>query len=460
MENITDILCQFAVSLKYEKLPESTIDQTKKFITDYFAASLAGMVVNHGFNSAVLNIIKSFGGTPQASILLEKSKFSSAEAAYMNAIYAHGADLDDGNRLSAGHIGAAVISSVFALAETRKTYWRDIFTAINVGFDFFNRIGGAAQPSLYNKGFHSTGIVGALAAAAACSKLLGLSKKQIYNSVSLAAVQASGLIIIDETGQGCKPINPANAAKTGVVSTLLAEQGVEAPLYPLESNKGWFHAFSDGINTNYIFQGLGEKFTIDESYLKIYPTCRHTHSCIEAALEIRKQMIENGLRLGSQIEKIEVYTYASAIKSAGSIRIPRNSDEAKFSIRYAIAMALYKGKFELKDLNPTNVVDEVKRIINIIEIVQDNVLENRSKGIRGARVKIVMKNKKVFESSVLKPKGEGDEKLGWRDIEEKLYNCGKGILAENLLHKLLEECKNIREDKLYSYPALLLFEEK
>lgn len=33
-------------------------------------------------------------------------------AAFMNAVYAHGADMDDGNRKSAGHIGAHVISSV------------------------------------------------------------------------------------------------------------------------------------------------------------------------------------------------------------------------------------------------------------------------------------------------------------------------------------------------------------
>ena len=32
--------------------------------------------------------------------------------AFLNALYAHGADLDDGNSKSAGHIGASVISAV------------------------------------------------------------------------------------------------------------------------------------------------------------------------------------------------------------------------------------------------------------------------------------------------------------------------------------------------------------
>ena len=87
-------------------------------------------------------------------------------AAFMNAVYAHGADMDDGNRKSAGHIGAHVISSVFALGEKLGVTWKDIIVAINVGYEFFNRIAGAAQPGLYNRGFHSTGIAGAMACGA------------------------------------------------------------------------------------------------------------------------------------------------------------------------------------------------------------------------------------------------------------------------------------------------------
>ena len=102
---------------------------------------------------------------------------------------------------------------------------------------FFNRIAGAAQPGLYNRGFHSTGIAGAMACGAACAKLMGLDRCGVYNSVSLAAIQSSGLIIIDESGQRCKPINPANAARIGVLSALMAERGLLSSQNPLESQK-------------------------------------------------------------------------------------------------------------------------------------------------------------------------------------------------------------------------------
>ena len=82
------------------------------FIADYYAASIAGYRVNKQFNKVVMSIIKEDSGTEQASILFEKKKYPVTNAAFMNAVYAHGADMDDGNRKSAGHIGAHVISSV------------------------------------------------------------------------------------------------------------------------------------------------------------------------------------------------------------------------------------------------------------------------------------------------------------------------------------------------------------
>jgi len=138
MKRYTDILVDFVVALKYEDLPHGVIEQTKLFVADYYAASIAGYRVNKQFNRVAMSIIKEEGGAEQASILFEKKKYPVGNAAFMNAAYAHGADMDDGNRKSAGHIGTHVISSVFALGEKLGVTWKDIIVAINVGYEFFN----------------------------------------------------------------------------------------------------------------------------------------------------------------------------------------------------------------------------------------------------------------------------------------------------------------------------------
>ena len=156
MLDITRPLVDFAYKLSLDEVPSETIERTKMFIADYFAASVAGYQINTAFNTVVLNVVKEEGGAAQSSVLFSDRKFPSSQAAFLNAAFAHGADMDDGNKQSAGHVGTHVMPAVFALAEQKRVSWGDVIVAIVIGYDFFNRIAGAAQPGLYNKGFHST----------------------------------------------------------------------------------------------------------------------------------------------------------------------------------------------------------------------------------------------------------------------------------------------------------------
>lgn len=441
MQGITQRISKYIAQLSWEKLPENVLEQTKLFIADYYAACIAGYRINTGLNENVLFIFEKMGGQEEATVLFSGKKLPAGNAAFLNAMYAHGADMDDGNRKAAGHIGAHVISAVFALAEAVNAKWSDVFVAINAGYDVFNRIVGAAQPGLYNKGLHSTGIGGGIACAAACAKLLGLDADGIYNAISLGAVQSSGLILVDESGQGCKPINPANAARTGILSAQLAQLGTHSPRNPLESKKGWFNAFTNEIDEHTLLDGMGQDFTICESYLKLYPTCRHTHCCIEAALSIREKLLSNGFALPS-IKSITIFTYPSAIKSAGQIPYPKSAEEAKFSIHYCVAAALARGKFGLEELNVQN-CHEADGFAGKITLVADTDMEKRDQGIRGARVRVEMENGACFEQKLLIPRGEPRKPLGWQDIAQKTADCAAGVYDVERVHALIENVRGI-----------------
>lgn len=442
MKSITERMAAYIYKLEFDDLPSKVIETTKLFIADFYSASIAGCKANEDFNSVNFDYYSKMGGTKEASVLFSNIRIPACNAAYINALYAHGADMDDGNKVSAGHIGTHVIPAVFALAEKNNSNWKDIIVSINVGYELFNRIAGAAQPSLYKKGYHSTGVAGGLACAGACSKLLHLESNKIYDAISIATVQSSGLIIIDETGQSCKPINPANASKIGVISTELASMGIDAPKNPLESKKGWFNAFSDEINESIIFDGLGKKYTICDSYLKQYPTCRHIHSCIDAAIELRKNCEIKDIR------KIEIFLYASAIRSAGNISVPQNEGEAKFSIKYAVAVALKYGFFSLSDLTNLRLNESIIDLINKITLIEDATMENREKGIRGCKM-VITTTTDSFKILIKTPKGEGDNFLSWNDMKMKIDNCltvsDLKISADNLIDK----CKNINLDETF-----------
>ncbi|MBQ7116481.1 MAG: MmgE/PrpD family protein [Clostridia bacterium] len=447
MQDITSKLSRYVADLKYEHLPDSVIEQTKLFIADYYAACFAGYRINKPLNDVMLPLLLEMGGKSESTVLFSKEKLPAANAAFMNTVYAHGADMDDGNRKSAGHIGAHVMSAVFALAEVLNSTWGEVITAIVAGYDVFNRVAGAAQPDLYNKGFHSTGVGGSLACAAACAKLLNLDHEGVYNAISLSAIQSSGLIIIDESGQCCKPINPANGARTGLLSAKLAQAGLVSSRNPLESKKGWFNAFGNEIDEETLFDGLGETFTISESYLKLYPACRHTHCCIDGALELRSRLLKEGVEL-SDIEKITITIYPSAIKSAGNILYPKNADEAKFSIHYAVAVALSKGAFGLEELDVAS-CQSVNEFVPKIELVPDASFENRKEGIRGAKLHIGT-SKGEFEETVLIPKGEAKKPLLWDDIEVKLRQCVGDLCDIDLQKAAIDTLKKTEPQAQFS----------
>ena len=449
VEHYTEILSDFVFSLKYVDLPRETVENTKRVVLDWYSASFAGMRVNGGFNALVKSVAVN-AGQGNASVLCDRNgRYSEADAAFMNAVYAHGADMDDGNRLSMGHIAASVVSAALAVAENedlkrgRLFTGEEIIVAINAGYEIFNRVAAAAQPGLVRRGFHSTGTAGGMACAAAVAKLLGLDRVGIYRAISLAALQSGGLIIIAESGQSAKPLNPANAARIGIMSARMAEKGASAPMYPLESEKGWFHAMTDTVNEKYILDGLGKRFTVDEGYLKPYPSCRHTHAPIQCALSLRR--MAEGVYCDIPFEdivSISVYTYENAIRIAGRIDVPKTAEDTKFSIQYAIAHALVNGNFGLDTLTHAAVTDKVVDVARRIRLIPAPEMEQGDKGIRGARVQLLFGDGKRLEETALVPKGDAASPLSDDEIKAKLFACSEGILtpsdADTLLRRAYE----------------------
>ena len=440
------LLSKFAAELRFEQIPASVIEITKMYICDYYAACFAGIKVNRQFNKAILAITEAMDTSSGSATVFEHDrKFSAENAAFLNAVYSHGADMDDGNRKAMGHVAAHVMSAVFALAESLgNKSWKDIVTALMVGYEVYNRVGAMAQPGLVHRGFHSTGTAGAVACGAACAKLLDLDAEGIYQAIGIAAIQASGLLIIAESGQSCKPLNPANAARTGIISAKMAASGINGPRFPLESKKGWFHAMTDDVHYE-MLDGLGEEFTISESYLKPYPSCRHTHCGIEAAIDIREEMIKQGRSI-KDIKRIRLYIYNNAIQIAGQIKLPNNPDDAKFSIHYSIAVAMISGNYTLEDLERKPSA-EVGELTEKIELISDASMEDTASGIRGAKLNVEFNDGASLERTVLLPKGDSANPFSWDDMKRKLDACLEGFAFSSSV--IIDKIRTIETSQNY-----------
>lgn len=418
---ITRPICDFASGVDYRRLPKHVIQQVGILFLDYVSSAHAGYVVNEDFNKALFRASCSCMGDvaefKDSNVFFASQKMSAETAALLNAAYGHGADLDDGNKKAAGHIGTHVFPCLMALAEEGHRPYSSIVEAAVVGYEVFCRLGASVMPEMVDRGFHSTGMVGTLACAVACAKLMGLRSDEIYSALAIASTMSSGLLLVGETGQEIKPLNPAKAAQTGIFSARLASFGVKGSEKPLESSKGWIHAVSSDVDINEALGGLGERHSILECYMKAYPSCRHTHAVIETALVLRSRV------LASDVEAVEVRTYSHAIELAGQIDVPKSAGEAKFSIKYAFATMFCKGHFSFDDLKVSAIDPEVKRLISKITLVADDGFEDVCRGVRGARVIVRQKSGRIVEEEVLTPKGEPERPFAFDDIVEKLSVC-------------------------------------
>ncbi|MEW6671979.1 MAG: MmgE/PrpD family protein [Thermodesulfobacteriota bacterium] len=437
----TELLGRYVKELKYESLPAAVVAYAKLLVLDYLASAVAGYKVNKIFNQAVLDVVGGMGGRPESTVLFGGGRLPAANAAFLNAAFGHGADLDDGHRTAQGHPGVATIPAVLALAEATGKTGKDAIAAIVAGYEVYVRLSNAVMPSHFQRGFHGTGTVGAVAAGAAAAKTLNLSEEEVRRAISLAAVQASGLFEVSESGQMTKPINPGNAVRTGVISALLARAGCDAPTAPLEGAKGFIKAFTDTVDWDALTKELGKRHLLTTCYIKLYPGCRHLHGAIDCAVKHHKS---GSIPSVDAVDRIRIYAYPAAIQVVGNILEPTSEDGAKFSMTYAAATALISGNYTLEDLSAARSMSaKVRATIRKIEIVGEPALENRAAGIRGTRMELVLKDGTVKTESVILPKGDPEVPLEDGDMREKLRSCATGVYGETVQEALYEKAMQL-----------------
>ena len=93
---------------------------------------------------------------------------------------------------------------------------------------------------------------------------------------------------------------------------MLAKNGFSGATHILEGKQGFFAGYARQEVCYDLFKDFGEKWRAGLISFKPYPCCRHTHSAIDAALDIRRQAAGRGLKT------IRLLTYTTANTVAGA----------------------------------------------------------------------------------------------------------------------------------------------
>jgi 2-methylcitrate dehydratase PrpD len=124
------------------------------------------------------------------------------------------------------------------------------------------------------------------------------------------------------------------------VSTFLAAEGYEGPLTIFEGKHGFCSAMSAEPRPELIVDGLGQRFALLESGLKVHSTCGMVFNTLDAVLQARAAG-ELGPDVTTPI-RVGVPEWLTREEAFGRRR-PKTGGQARFSIPYSVATALVDG---------------------------------------------------------------------------------------------------------------------
>ena len=220
----SETLGSFCANLRYAALPAAAIERVKHFFIDYLAIALRASTLDS--SQPVRALSRAYPIPGQATLLGRPDPVSPHWAALANGQAAHSMELDDTFLEGSMHTESSVFSACMALAEEHGLGGQRFVEAAVAGFEVACRVSRALQPAVTNaRGFHPTGTCGALGAAGAAGKLLGLTRTRWrWPSASPAARRAAcwnmsrtvrGRNASTPAGQRTRGLSPRGLPSTG-----------------------------------------------------------------------------------------------------------------------------------------------------------------------------------------------------------------------------------------------------
>ena len=369
--SLTAYVAEFIIRTRAASIPADVMHLGKRSILDGIGLALAGNAAESGH--IVRTYLKSLGIPTDkgATVIGTSLRIPARFAAFANGIAIHADDYDDTQLAVAKdrvyglltHPTAPALPPVLALGEIGNRTGLDVLTAYQLSVEAETKMSEAINPRHYDHGFHSTATIGAIAAAAGASRMMGLNLEQTRRALGIGASQSAGLR--ENFGTMTKPFHPGRSAESGIVAAEFAKMGWTATPIVLEAGRGFFKAAGGGYDPSAIEGKLGNPWTFAHPGVSIkpHPSGSLTHPGMGLMLDlIRSHDIRPEL-----VAKVRVGTNRHMPNALIHHR-PHNELQAKFSMEFCMAILLLERKAGLAEFTDKVVKrPNVQRMIEKIE---------------------------------------------------------------------------------------------
>jgi 2-methylcitrate dehydratase PrpD len=406
-------LAQFVARTAWSDVPVRVRREAVRALVNYFAAALAGC--SDPTIERVAPVFARFSANAEAGLIGRCERTDVLNAAALNAMSANVHDFDDTHLPTIIHPTAPVAAALLALAESSPLRGQELLLALVLGIEVACRLGLAATPEHYRRGWHITSTCGVFGAAAAAAKVLRLDAGRLLWAFGHSGAQAGG--VIENLGTMAKSLGVGHAARGGLLAALLAAQDFSGPADPISGERGFLHASTDRPDPAAALAGLGSDWAMLAVGYKPYPCGIVLHAAIEACLQLRAGAPDQGWTC-DDVERIELIGHPLLRERADRPR-PRSSHEAQVSAQHAVAVALARGAVGLADFDQASLADPVLQALRARLVLRDDP----ALPAEAAQVTLALRSGRTVSRRVMAPRGTPSRALSDADLTAKLRDC-------------------------------------
>ncbi len=417
-------------------MPSDVLHEARRCLVDWMACTLAGsaQVESQRLRRTVRTVELSDPGT--AGIVGTQQRSSATFAALANGFAAHVLDFDD--TFNPGdttiHGSAPLWSALTAASELVPVSGLEAVLSFVAGFEVQTRVAVAAGPGHYDAGWHVTGTVGHIGAAAAVARQLRLTPAETLAAMGTGATQAAGMKAV--YGSMGKALHPGKAAMDGLLSAFLARDGFTSSTEPIEGHRGFLHLFSPSPDPERAIEGLGEQWHLTSNGFKPYACGSLTHPATQALLELRE---EHGF-LAADVASVHAFVHDYVLTTTGN-RWPTTGLEGKFSIFHVLAVALADGAALPAQFTDARMSDPALEGLRSRVFVEHDPVQTKD----SARVAVQLDDGTVESRSVAHNLGTPRAPMTDEQLEAKLVALATPVLGERAALRLAACCWQVTE---------------
>lgn len=418
---------------RWEDFSPQTVERTKWIILDTAIAAWDGMQ-----SEELATYLTSVGTLSKDEMhpipIIGTAYYTSGH----DSLLLHGAsivsnELDEGNQFAKGHPAAHIFAPAYLVAIEQGATGKEFIHAFILAYEISTRFAYACN---MNDAMHPHGTWGTIGGAVAAGILQKKEKQEIIEMILLAAsLPLATSFEAAMTGQTVRNLYTGISAQIAYQVLSMQKSGFTSSLPVVEHI--WGSIVSNKVNEQIFMKDIWSPPLIDKSFFKHYPTCRFTHSTIDALYELLKATSVDAAQVASV--RVETYQLAARLKN----KAPKNKLSAKFAIPYIVANILLEKNLYTIFSQGALEDEEVLTLASKVDVIENDEMTKKLPDERAAKVTIHTVDGSMLEKEVKDASGSFKEPLSMSILKEKYQNMVK---SEQVTHLLINSTLSLESE--------------